>query len=97
MAKKSKRKQQPTFGNKVDVSEEISPIVEEKFKKLLKIMSWTVGICFLIIIVLPNFDFFLLDITIKIVYFLGVLNLLLFIFLELFGTNVKRFLSKRIS
>lgn len=97
MGKKTKRKQQSTLVEQNKPEEDISPIVEEKFKRLLRIMSWTVGICFLVIIVLPNFEFFLLDITIKLVYYIGVLNLLLFLFLEFFGTNIKRFMSKRIS
>jgi hypothetical protein len=97
MGKKTKRKQQTAILDQNKPEEDISPIVEEKFKRLLRIMSWTVGICFLVIIILPNFEFFLLDITIKLVYYIGVLNLLLFIFLEFFGTNVKRFMSKHIS
>jgi len=97
MGKKSKKRQEQNLEKKDTQTDGISETVEERFKKLLKVMSWTVGICFIIIITLPNFDFFLLDITIKIVYYIGIFNLLFFLFLELFGTNVKRFLSKRIS
>ena len=96
MSKKSKKRNKEVNKEEIKAHKEIPEQVEEKFKSLLRIMSWTVGICFLVIIVLPNFEFILLDIIIKVVYYIGVFNLLLFIFLELFGTNVKRLMSKYI-
>ncbi len=60
-------------------------------------MSWIVGICFTLIITLPNFEFGLLDITIKIIFYIGVLTLLIFIVIELFGDQIKTQLSKTIS
>jgi len=74
---------------------DIAPEIEAKFKFILKIMSWTVGICFLIIITLPNFEFTHLDIIIKFVFYLGVFNLLLFILFEFFGESFKKYLSKK--
>ena len=97
MSKKPKKRIKEVNKEQIKVQEEIPEQVEEKFKKLLRIMSWTVGICFLVIIILPNFEFSLLDIIIKVVYYIGVFNLILFIFLELFGTNIKRLMSKHIS
>jgi hypothetical protein len=56
-----------------------------------------VGICFTLIITLPNFEFALLDITIKIIFYIGVLTLLLFIVIELFGDTIKLQLSKNMN
>jgi len=49
-------------------------------------MSWIVGICFTLIIILPNFKFFMVGFLVKFVFYLGVLNLFLFAILEMFGT-----------
>ena len=96
MAKKTKKK--PTLNNLQSKQEEsILPAVEILFKRLLKIMSWVVGICFTLLITLPNFEFSLLDISIKIIFYIGVLTLLIFIVIELFGDQIKTQLSKTIS
>ena len=96
MAKKSKKKAVNRVPPKSE-TEQIAPEVEELFKRILKIMSWVVGICFTLIITLPNFEFALLDITIKIIFYIGVLTLLLFIVIELFGDTIKLQLSKNMN
>ena len=68
--------------------------VEWKFKQILRVMSWIVGVCFTLIIILPNFNFFMVDFVVKFIFYLGVLNLLLFAVLEMFSTSVKRQISK---
>jgi hypothetical protein len=73
---------------------DIHPDIEHKFKILLKTMSWVVGVSFVLIIILPLFDFYLVAILVKSLYFIGLINLLLFAILEFFGQNVKIFLSK---
>ena len=97
MGKKSRMKKKPLPQPPVVNVPVVSPAVELMFKKILRIMSWTVGFCFLIIITLPNFEFSQLDAIIKFVFFLGVFCLFLFILIEFFGESFKRFLSKRIS
>jgi hypothetical protein len=97
MGKKSRTKKQIQVEEPVTQEPEISTEIELLFKKILRGMSWTVGICFLIIITLPNFDFHFLDAIIKIVFYLGVLCLLFFILFEFFGESFKRLLSKKIS
>ena len=62
MGKKSKKRFKEISKEQNNPTDGISEVVEEKFKRLLRIMSWTVGICFLVIIILPNFKFILLDI-----------------------------------
>ena len=96
MGKKSKKRPRKIVENQIEEQPEFSDSVEEKFKLILRVMSWVVGLCFVLIIILPNFDFSLVDILVKLIFFLGVLNLLLFGFLEMFGANVKRFMSKYI-
>jgi len=96
MAKKSKKK--PVVNTpQPDAEEMIAPEVEALFKKILKIMSWVVGVCFTLIITLPNFDFAFLDISIKIIFYIGVLTLMLFIVIELFGDAIKMHLSKTLN
>ena len=95
MGKKSKNRSQLITEKVEEKKPEISPEVELKFKGILKIMSWTVGICFLVIITLPNFEFAYLDAVIKFVFYLGVFNLLLFILFEFFGESFKKYLSKK--
>lgn len=93
MSKKSKKNTNIVAENR-DNSTEYPEFVEEKFKSILHSMSWIVGVCFILIIILPNFDFFLVDIIVKIIFYMGVLTLILFAILEMFGNNVKKFLSK---
>jgi len=72
----------------------INPEIENKFKLLLKIMSWVVGVCFVLIILLPLINSNFIDILVKVLYFIGLINLLLFAILEFFGQNIKVLLSK---
>ena len=95
MGKKSKRRSKNIVETNSEQRSEFSEVVEERFKLILRVMSWVVGICFALIIILPNFDFFLVDIMVKFIFFLGVFNLILFGVLEMFGTSVKRYLGPR--
>jgi hypothetical protein len=95
MGKKSKRRSKVIVENKLEQPSEISDIAEDRFKLILRVMSWVVGICFGLIIILPNFDFILVDAIVKFIFFLGVFNLLMFGILEMFGTSVKRYLGPR--
>ena len=96
MGKKSKKRSKNIVENNIEQSSEFSDAVEEKFKLILRVMSWVVGVCFVLIIILPNFDFGLVDVLVKLIFFLGVFNLFMFAFLEIFGVNVKKFMSKYI-
>jgi len=97
MGKKSKKRPRKNVENQIEEQLEFSDSVEDKFKLILRVMSWMVGFCFVLIIILPNFDFGLVDVLVKIIFFLGVFNLFLFGMLELFGVSIKRYLSKYIS
>lgn len=95
MGKKSRKKRYTDNNVKKPVEPEISPEVEKIFKIIVKTMSWVVGICFLLIIILPNFEFYLLDEIVKFIFFLGVFNLFLFVLLEFFGNSIKKIINKR--
>jgi hypothetical protein len=94
MAKKSKNRSTAAETITLKQPDPVSPVVEEKFKAMLKIMSWIVGLSFITIIILPNFEFAYLDLLVKIIFFLGVLNLLLFAIIEMFGTAIKKIITK---
>jgi len=95
MGKKSKKKSRVNMENTIEQQSEVSDVADERFKLILRIMSWVVGVCFALIIILPNFDFMLVDVLVKFIFFLGVFNLILFGVLEMFGTSVKRYLGPR--
>ena len=90
MAKVKTLEDKNTESTKVNINAEI----EHKFKMLLKIMSWIVGICFVLVIILPLFESSFIDILVKIIFFIAVINLLLFAVFEFFGQNIKQLLSK---
>lgn len=95
MGKKSNRKRHPVDSGQLKESPEFLHEVEDKFKSILKVMGWIVGVCFTLIIVLPNFDFLLVDSIVKFVYYLGIINLILFAIMEIFNTQIKKLLSKK--
>ena len=96
MGKKSKRRND-IVSKQVGNEEQLFPqIIEDRFKQILRIMSWVVGVCFALIIILPNFNFFLVDAIVKFLFFLGVFNLILFAVLEMFGNSIKQYMSKNI-
>ena len=96
MAKRSKKRTVSVSGQRVESKAEFSEAVEHRFKSILKIMSWIVGICFILIIILPNFDFLLVDEIVKFIFYLGVFNLLLFAVLEMFSHSIKKLISKNL-
>ena len=95
MGKKSRKKTRVVDNNSTEQKSEFPDIVEGRFKTLLRVMSWVVGICFALIIILPNFNFLYVDEIVKIVFFFGVFNLLMFGVMEMFGNSIKRYLGPR--
>ena len=96
MAKRSKKRTVSISEQRAESKAEFSESAEHRFKAILKIMSWIVGICFLLIIILPNFDFLLVDEIVKFIFYLGVFNLLLFAVLEMFSHSIKMLISKNL-
>jgi hypothetical protein len=95
MGKKSKKRTRTVAENNVETVPEFPEIVEGRFKSILRVMSWIVGICFALIIILPNFDFMMVDVIVKFVFFFGVFNLIMFGVMEMFGNSVKRYIGPR--
>ena len=60
-----------------------------KYKKIVSVMSWILGISFFLVILLPNFIPPSMDIMVKVLFFIGFITLLGFAFLELFGKKIK--------
>jgi len=96
MGKKSKKRSTNIIEKNSEQHSEFSDAVEDKFKLILRVMSWVVGVCFVLIIILPNFDFGFVDVFVKFIFFLGVFIVLVFVLLEIFGPGIKRAMSKYI-
>ena len=92
MAKKKRIKQQNFTIERDEVT--ISEKTEQKYKNILRSMSWIVGICFTLIIILPLFNNQTLDSLTRIFFFIGILNLFIFTLLEFIGDAIKRQLEK---
>ncbi|MCB0283115.1 MAG: hypothetical protein H6627_01290 [Calditrichae bacterium] len=98
MAKKQKNKPLKNNDlNKTEEQTEFSEATEALYKKILRVMSWIVGICFVLIIILPLFENVTLDRITKVLYYIGVINLLAFTIFEFIADSFKRFLEKLIT
>ena len=93
MKKKFKKDQSKNRSDNSSSSNQFSPQVENKYKNILRIISWVMSICFISIIILPNFNFYLVDEIVKFLFFFGLANLLLFTFIEIFNKSAKKILT----
>ena len=89
MAKKQKRKPVEIENTPEAQENEFSEKTINTYKRILKTMSWTVGVSFILIIILPLFENESLDILSKYLFRFGVLNLIAFTVLEFIGDTVK--------
>ena len=90
MAKKQK-KRPPSFNNvSQPETKEFSERTINIYKTILRVMSWAVGVCFILIIILHLFNNPVLDVIGKYLFRFGVLNLIAFTFLEFIGDTVKQ-------
>ena len=74
--------------------QEFDPKVEKALKIFIKTMSWVGGICFLLVIILPEFNNPLLDKITQFVFAVGAVILLSFLFIELLSERIKKILEK---
>lgn len=79
--------------DKVKDKDQFSQTVEDKYKNILKIISWIMSICFISVIVIANFDFYLDQLIVRILYFMGFANLFFFTLLEIFNKYTKKILT----
>ena len=68
--------------------------VEKIFKLILRILSWTVGTAFVLIVILPEFNSPTLDKITRVIYLIGISCLLIFVIIEFFAASVKNLLSR---
>lgn len=77
--------------------EQVEPLFDEKvekvYKRILRTMSWIVGVCFIAIIILPQFNSDALDSFTQILYYIGITTLLVFIVIEFIGDSIKRMIN----
>lgn len=73
---------------------EYSQKVERIYKIALRIMSWTVGSAIFLVIVLFYFNSPTIDSISQVIFYIGIITLIIFIIIELIGSNVKNALSK---
>ena len=92
------KEQQKQGKQKSDSSEviEFSPQVERIYKIALRVMSWVVGGAIFLVIILFYFNSPAIDILSQVIFYIGILTLIVFLVIELIGNNVKNMLSKMI-
>lgn len=91
MAKKSEKKK-----NKTESVEEasFSPKAEKTFKIIVRIMSWFVGLVFILILILPELNSPFWDEITRIIFILGIIDLLVVLVIEYFADNIKQLLTR---
>lgn len=95
MAQKNKTKKQ---AKQEEATEPQFPEkVERIFKYILKSLSWTVGIAFVMVILLPEFNSPFLDKVTRIFYLTGISCLLLFLVIEFFAFDIKNLINRLIN
>ncbi len=72
-------------------------LVEKIFKYILKSLSWTVGIAFVMVILLPEFNSPTLDQITRVFYLLGISCLIVFLIIEFFADDIKRLINRMIN
>lgn len=76
---------------------EFSPRVEKIYKRILRIMSWIVGIAFVVVLILPEFNSLLLDRITKFIFLIGLSTLLVFIIIEFIKNPIKTVISSLVN
>jgi len=94
MAKEIRYKNTESLAGSKKSEKKISAKAENIFKIVLKTMSWIVGLSFVAIIILASINIPALDTLVKIIFYVGISNLILFALLEMFGSAIKEFLNK---
>lgn len=73
---------------------EYSAKVERIYKISLRIMSWIVGIAIFLVIILFYFNSPAIDVLSQVIFYIGIITLIVFLVIELVGNNVKNMISK---
>lgn len=86
--KKNKRTQREVQPKTVEVV--FSDLTEKIFKRILRVMSWIVGICIIFIIIFPLFETPSMDSIARMSYYIGVFTLITFSIIELMAKPIKK-------
>ncbi len=94
---KRKEKSQQKHKKQSEPKEVIFPEkVEKIFKYILRTLSWIVGIAFVLVIILPEFNSPFLDRITRVLYLTGISCLLVFLVIEFFAENIKSMINRLI-
>ncbi len=77
-----------------DMEKGFSEEAEKFFKRILRTMSWIVGVTFAAVLILPQFNSTLLDQITQVLFYIGFVTLIVFILIELVSNSVKRLIDK---
>lgn len=89
MAKGTQKKKKEITEN-----EEYSPRVEKTFKITVRLMSWFLGLVFILVLVLPEFNSPVLDKITRWIFIMAIIDLLVVLLIEFFADHVKTFLTR---
>lgn len=74
--------------------EGFSEEVEKIFRRILRTMSWIVGVTFAAVLILPQFNSALLDQMTQVLFYIGFITLIVFILIELVSNSIKQLINK---
>lgn len=74
--------------------EEFSPQVEKTFKITVRLMSWFLGVVFILVLVLPEFNSPVLDKITRWIFITAIIDLMVVLLIEFFADHVKTFLTR---
>ena len=90
------KEQQKNSKKNIESSSEIefSPQVEHIYKIALRVMSWIVGSAIFLVIIFFYFNSPVIDMLSQVIFYIGIITLIIFLVIELIGNNVKNMLSR---
>jgi len=94
MAKKDIDKKNKAKAQEDTEEMEFSDDVNRVFKIIVRTMSWIVGIVFLLIIILPQFNSPSLDKFTQIIFYIGMIDLIIVIIIEFSADSIKNLLNR---
>ena len=87
------KEQQKLKQNSADEME-FSIQVEHIYKIALRVMSWVVGVAIFLVIILFYFNSPTIDAISQVIFYIGIITLIVFLVIELVGNNVKNMINK---
>lgn len=96
MAKVKQQEKSTKKGSDNTPEIEFSPKVEYIYKIALRVMSWVVGSAIFFVIILFYFNSPVIDAISQVIFYIGIITLIIFLIIEIIGDNVKNILSRMI-